>query len=121
MRSIERYLTFLSFLPTQVPFVVHATVGNIIALCGSCFLTGPTAQSKKMFHKTRRVATALYLGSLVLTLVVAFVPFPGGKGIVLFLLMLCQYGAIGWYILSYIPFARDAVISWCRRFLSGDE
>jgi hypothetical protein len=74
-----------------------------------------------MFHKTRRVATAVYLGSLVLTLIVAFVPFPFGKGLVLLLLMLCQYAAIGWYILSYIPFARDAVIGWCRRFVSYEE
>jgi len=91
------------------PFVLTATFGNIISLCGSCFLTGPTNQLHKMFHETRRIATGLYLGSLVLTLIVAYaaegVP---GQGIVLIVLMLVQYVAIAWYCLSYIPFARQA-------------
>lgn len=92
-----------------IPFVMTATFGNIISLCGSCFLTGPTNQAKKMFHETRRIATGLYLGSLALTLVVAFaadgVP---GQGVVLIVLMIVQYVAIAWYCLSYIPFARQA-------------
>merc|ERR1719420_2881012 len=36
-----------------VPFVLNATVGHIIALCGSCFLSGPQSQVKKMCAETR--------------------------------------------------------------------
>ena len=104
-----------------VPYVVNATIGNIIALCGSCFLSGPKQQSRKMFHKTRRLATFTYLGSMVLTLIVALVPFPGNKAPVLLFLMFCQYVSITWYCISYIPFAREAIIGWINRLMSGDE
>lgn len=29
------------------PLVVNVTFGNILALCGTCFLTGPTSQSRR--------------------------------------------------------------------------
>eukprot|EP00978_Attheya_sp_CCMP212_P015482 scaffold39953_cov58-Attheya_sp.AAC.3 len=81
---------------------------GLVSLGGSFFLVGPKKQINKMFHERRRIATILYLGSLFLTLVVAFafhnVP---GQGPLLILLMACQYVAIGWYCLSYIPFARE--------------
>lgn len=106
-------------LGNPMPFVVNATVGNIIALCGSCFISGPHAQSKKMFHETRKVATIAYLSSLCLTLLVAFLPVPGKK-FVLLPCMLVQYVAIAWYCLSYIPFARQAIIGYCQRFVSDE-
>jgi len=100
-----------------VPFVVNATVGNLIALAGSCFLSGPTSQVQKMFRPVRRAATTAYLGSLVLTLVIAFF---GGKlplrGLILLLLMLLQYVAIAWYTLSYIPMGQEAVRNFALRW-----
>ena len=107
------------------PFVINSTIGNIISLCGSCFLTGPTNQAKKMFHASRRIATSLYLGSLALTLLVAFAAEGmTGQGIVLIVLMLIQYVAIAWYCLSYIPFARQAAKRLLNRYynqVSGDD
>lgn len=103
-----------------MPFVLNATVGNIISLCGSLFLCGPVAQLKKMWAETRRAATIAYLGSLFLTLVVTFVPgVPGPKGLYLLLLMLCQYVAIFWYCLSYIPYARETVLGFLQRHING--
>ena len=106
----------------QVPFVVNCTVGNIIALSGSCFLQGPKNQAKKMFHETRRWSAVAYLSSLILTLVFAFAPFPGPgwKWLLLMVLLIIQYAAVAWYCLSYIPFARDAISSWCTRFVSTE-
>lgn len=49
-------------------FVLYFTIGNILSLAGSCFLSGPTSQLQKMWHTSRRLATILYLSSLVLTL-----------------------------------------------------
>ncbi len=104
-----------------VPYVINATVGNMIALCGSCFLSGPRQQSRKMFHPKRKIATMLYLGSMALTILIAVIPFPGTKAPVLLFLMLCQDVAITWYCLSYIPFAREAIIGWWHHYISGDD
>jgi hypothetical protein len=60
-----------------------------------------------MFDPTRLIATCVYLGSILLTLVAALV-FK-----VAALVILCgivQYLAMIWYALSYVPFARQAVI-----------
>uniref|UniRef100_A0A6S8VYV9 Vesicle transport protein n=1 Tax=Chaetoceros debilis TaxID=122233 RepID=A0A6S8VYV9_9STRA len=123
------------------PFVAYTTLGNIISLSGSFFLTGPRAQMRRMFHSSRRVATIMYLGSLFVTLLVCLV-LPvlrhdgtgggdgsgggtgGGKGpssafrgeaLLLLVLLGCQYVAVAWYCLSYIPFARQIA----RRLVSG--
>ena len=61
-------LTDLVVRHDPFPFVLHATVGNCLALAGSFFLMGPKAQWKRMWKDDRKVATILYLGSLVLTL-----------------------------------------------------
>jgi hypothetical protein len=107
------------------PFVINCTIGNIISLCGSCFLAGPFNQANKMFHESRRIATSLYLGSLALTLFVAFAAEGmTGQGIVLIVLMIIQYVAIAWYCLSYIPFARQAAKRLFNRYynqVSNDD
>ena len=93
-----------------LPFVLYSTTGNIISLSGSCFLSGPSSQIKRMFHKTRRIASIAYISSLILTLIIAFTCYNvKGIGVVLLLLLLCQYVSIAWYCLSYIPFAREGV------------
>jgi hypothetical protein len=97
-----------------LPYVLNVTVGNLIALAGSCFLSGPRSQAAKMWHESRRVATTLYLGSLLLTLLVAIINLPG-RAILLVLLLLSQYVSITWYCLSYIPFARDWISSYVSR------
>lgn len=105
------------FLGNPVPLVVHVTVGNIIALCGTCFLSGPQAQFSRMFHKSRKLASAFYLGSLGVTAMLLLFPHFIFRGLLLFLLMIGQYVAITWYCLSYIPFARDVVSNVCRRLV----
>lgn len=103
-----------------LPFVMNTTVGNIIALGGSFFLSGPKYQMERMWHEKRRTATGLYLSSLVATILVAFLPIPL-KGLLLLLLMLCQYVAVTWYCLSYIPFAHDAVRGFIRSRMAGGD
>ena len=100
-----------------IPFVVHTTVGNIIALTGSCFLRGPHRQWHAMMQDTRKVATMAYIGSLVLTLIVAFVPPFFGQALMLLILLVIQYAAIAWYCLSYIPYAREAIQAFVTRML----
>lgn len=99
------------------PLVINATIGNIIALLGSCFLSGPTNQYNRMWSTKRRYATIMYLGSLVLTLIVASIPFRGPKGLLLLFLLLSQYISITWYCLSYIPMAQEIVSGYFKRSL----
>jgi len=122
-------------LGKPIPFVLFSTMGNVISLCGSCFLSGLQKQISKMWHPTRRGATGLYIGSLLVTVVVMLVfEFLGKKkeedgeggyhrhvvpqAILLVLLLLCQYVAVAWYCLSYIPFARRLATKFFSRLVS---
>jgi Got1/Sft2-like family len=106
-------------LGNPLPFVIHTTMGNIIALAGSCFLTGPASQYNRMMHDKRKYATVAYLGSLSSTLLVAFLPVFLGKALLLVLLLLVQYVAITWYCLSYIPYAREAIQAYINRMFQS--
>nr|KAJ3414993.1 hypothetical protein HK105_001625 [Polyrhizophydium stewartii] len=101
--------TFALFTGNIGLFAFFYTLGNIISLIGTGFLTGFLSQLKKMFDQTRMVATIIFLGSIVLTFIFAFV-----VGIPLLTLISCivQYLALMWYSISYIPFARDLVKSF---------
>ncbi|CAE1275751.1 Vesicle transport protein SFT2A,Vesicle transport protein SFT2B [Acanthosepion pharaonis] len=89
-----------------VLFAVFYTLGNILSLSSTCFLMGPMNQLKKMFAKTRVIATVLVFVMFILTLVSAFAIKNSGLAI---LCCILQFLALTWYSLSYIPFARDAV------------
>jgi len=55
-----------------ISFSIFYTLGNVVALCSTCFLMGPINQCKKMFSSTRVVATVLMVICLVLTMLSAF-------------------------------------------------
>ncbi|XP_073318682.1 vesicle transport protein SFT2B-like [Pagrus major] len=88
-------------------FAVLYSVGNICALASTMFLIGPCRQLKTMCAKERAFATAIMLVCLVLTLCAAF--WWKNNGLALLFCVL-QFLAFTWYGLSYIPFARDAVM-----------
>ncbi|XP_030638320.1 SFT2 domain containing 2b [Chanos chanos] len=88
-------------------FAVMYSLGNIASLASTMFLMGPLKQVKRMCDKTRALATAIMITCLVLTLCAAF--WWKNKGLAL-LFCILQFLAFTWYGLSYIPFARDAVI-----------
>eukprot|EP01006_Ploeotia_vitrea_P058287 TRINITY_DN69113_c0_g1_i1.p1 TRINITY_DN69113_c0_g1~~TRINITY_DN69113_c0_g1_i1.p1 ORF type:complete len:184 (-),score=15.76 TRINITY_DN69113_c0_g1_i1:160-711(-) len=95
-----------------VRFAVAFSCGNLCSLFGTLFLAGPIKQVKKMFQETRIVATCAYLFFLAATLTAALV-IPDKEDVlrvvVVVILALCQYLALIWYGLSWIPFARTAV------------
>ncbi|XP_068088013.1 vesicle transport protein SFT2A isoform X2 [Hyperolius riggenbachi] len=114
-------------------FAVFYTLGNVAALASTCFLMGPLKQFKKMFEPTRLIATVIMLSNsvefapivrmvsptsdsqggslyhlcLVCTLCAVF--WWHKKGLAL-LFCILQFLAMTWYSISYIPFARDAII-----------
>ncbi|KAM6083214.1 vesicle transport protein SFT2A isoform 2-T3 [Chlamydotis macqueenii] len=88
--------TALLWLPKGIKlFAVFYTLGNIAALASTCFLMGPLKQLKAMFEPKRLIATVVMLWNK--------------KGLAV-LFCILQFLAMTWYSLSYIPFARDAVI-----------
>lgn len=88
-------------------FAIFYSIGNITSIASTCFLMGPVKQIKKMFNSTRVLATITALTFLVLTLISALVIKKTG---LTFLCCVIQFLAMTWYSLSYIPYARDAVL-----------
>ncbi|XP_066562123.1 vesicle transport protein SFT2B [Amia ocellicauda] len=88
-------------------FAVLYTFGNIASLFSTMFLMGPLKQLKRMCELTRALATAVMLVCFALTLCAAF--WWKNKGLAL-LFCVMQFLAFAWYSISYIPFARDAII-----------
>ncbi|KAM9317111.1 vesicle transport protein SFT2A [Gastrophryne carolinensis] len=88
-------------------FAIFYTLGNVAALCSTCFLMGPVKQLKKMFEPTRLIATIIMLLCLICTLCAVF--WWQKKGLAI-LFCILQFLAMTWYSISYIPFARDAII-----------
>ncbi|XP_011381152.1 vesicle transport protein SFT2A [Pteropus vampyrus] len=108
--------TGLLWLPGGLKlFAVFYTFGNIAALASTCFLMGPMKQLKKMFETTRLLATIIMILCFVLTLCAAL--WWHKKGLAL-LFCILQFLSMTWYSLSYIPYARDAVIKCCSSLLS---
>uniref|UniRef100_A0A7S3LJU5 Vesicle transport protein n=1 Tax=Aplanochytrium stocchinoi TaxID=215587 RepID=A0A7S3LJU5_9STRA len=101
---------FLSF-GQVVSFAILYTVGNFIALFATAFLVGFKRQIKSMCDPNRIIATIIFVGSLILTLIVAF---KSGNVIFVIFFIIIQWLAGAWYIASYIPFARDAMTSCCK-------
>uniref|UniRef100_UPI00398E60E9 vesicle transport protein SFT2A n=1 Tax=Pristiophorus japonicus TaxID=55135 RepID=UPI00398E60E9 len=103
--------SLLLWLPNGIElFAVFYTLGNIAALSSTFFLMGPLKQLKKMVDPNRLIATIVMLLCLILTLCAAFWWHKKGLALVFCIL---QFLATTWYSLSYIPFARDAVIKCC--------
>jgi len=90
-----------------VTFSLLYTLGNAVALASTMFLMGPMSQIKRMFDKSRWIATCVMLTFLVLTLCSAL--WWQKKGLTV-IFCIIQFLAMSWYSISYIPYARDAII-----------
>ena len=118
-------------------FGIFYTFGNIIALCSTGFLIGPKKQCKNMCKPIRRVATAMFLGSLLAVIITASSwpeytaedhaanpehkvghEKPGG-GMVILLEIIVQFCAAIWYTASYIPFGRKMLKNCCASCVGG--
>lgn len=99
--------TILLFVGSLGSFAVLYAIGTIISLIGTGFLLGFGSQLKSMFKPVRVVATIVFLGSIGLIFVSAFVI---KSDIVCIVFVIVEYLAYTWYTLSYIPYARAAVL-----------
>lgn len=100
------------FVGKFTEFAVLMSLGAVISIVGTFFLSGPINQIKKMFEPTRLIATLAYVAMIILTLV---------SGLVLrnpILAIACivgQYAAMGWYSISFIPYARETLRAFLGR------
>ncbi|KAF9820170.1 hypothetical protein IEO21_01603 [Rhodonia placenta] len=90
-------------------FAVLYAFGTVISLVGTGFLLGFMKQFKMMFKPVRVVATIIFLVSIVLVFIMAFVVDSDAYSSVF---VIIEYIAYTWYTLSYIPYARTAVLKF---------
>ena len=109
--------SFMRLLTDVTQFAIFYTFGNIVAVCGSFFLSGPRAQCKKMCDKTRRCTVFVFFVSMVLTLFLAYATWIPDRVLLIIVLVVVQSCALAWYLLSYIPFARQWITSCCASLL----
>ncbi|XP_022932027.1 vesicle transport protein SFT2B isoform X2 [Cucurbita moschata] len=89
-----------------IKFGIAFTLGNMLSLGSTAFLVGPKRQVTMMLDPVRIYATAIYLASMIFALFCAL--YVHNKLLTLLALVL-EFGALIWYSLSYIPFARTMV------------
>jgi len=88
-------------------FAFLYSFGTIVSLIGTGFLIGFFKQLKLMFKPVRVVATIVFLASIGLVFVGAFVL---RNGLLCLIFVIIEFLAYTWYTLSYIPYARAAVL-----------
>jgi len=96
----------LLFLGQLAIFAVLYVIGTIVSLVGTGFLIGFFRQLKLMFKPVRVVASIVFLASIGLVFVGAFVL---KNEVLCIVFVIIEYLAYTWYTLSYIPYARAAV------------
>ena len=87
----------------QFSLAFKYTFGNLLSICSSAFLVGPAKQCRDMATPERRTASAVYVLSLLATLLSVFVL---KWQLVSFLLIIIQFCALTWYMLSYVPYGQ---------------
>jgi hypothetical protein len=106
-----------AFLLRPVKLAATLTLGNALSLGSTLLLVGPSRQCAAMLERQRLGATALYLASILATLVAAF--YVKSRALCL-LCILAQYCALIWYSLSFIPWAQAALLRMLGRADPGD-
>ncbi|KAG4912187.1 hypothetical protein JHK82_052770 [Glycine max] len=89
-----------------IKFAALFTFGNLLAVGSTAFLLGPAQQLGMMVDPVRVFATAIYLGCVVIALICAL--WIHSK-VLTIIAIIIEIGALIWYSLSYIPFARRMV------------
>ncbi|KAI0306775.1 SFT2-domain-containing protein [Multifurca ochricompacta] len=99
--------TVMFFIGGLASFSVLFALGTVVSLIGTGFLIGFLKQTKLMFKPVRVLATIVFLAMIVMIFIAAFVL---SNGTLCIIFVICEYLAFLWYTLSYIPYARTAVL-----------
>merc|ERR1719198_1470541 len=106
-------------------FATVYTLGNILSLASMFFLAGPERQWRRMTDKRRRICALAYVVSIVLTVLLLYMGWMfHGRGLLIILLVIVQWCAMIWYVLSYLPFGHrmaSGALSGCYNWCFGSE
>ncbi len=111
--SSSFFVAMIAVKPAK--FAVPYTIGNVLSLGSSMFFVGPKRFFRTMFNEDRRIATAVYLASLTMTLVSALYLH---TGLLTFVLIIVQFCAYLWLMASYIPYGRTMLAGTARSAMS---
>ena len=100
-----------TFMLRPVKLATTLTLGNVLSIGSMMFLMGPVKQCQSMMDTKRRTATIIYLCSLVLTIVTAFL---FKSRLLCIICIVVQYAALAWYSLSYIPYGQRMALRMIR-------
>jgi len=88
-------------------FAFLYTTGNLVMMAASFFLSGPKAQCRKIKAKDRALTSLVFISTMILTLVAVFAHPFWGRALIILLLVVVQWLALVWYILSYVPYGHS--------------
>ncbi|RLN14807.1 hypothetical protein BBJ28_00026885 [Nothophytophthora sp. Chile5] len=94
-------------------YALFYSLSNLASFASLVFIMGQNRLQKRMLSRKRGMSGRVWMWSLALTLVIAFV-FPTHWFIVL-LLLLAQFVAMIWYGASFIPFGRKFVHKYAAK------
>ncbi|KAK9231571.1 hypothetical protein WN943_021809 [Citrus x changshan-huyou] len=106
--SLENVVVLFIICPAIQPFfrTLSWFFPPVLFNGSTAFLIGPKRQVTMMLDPARIYATAIYIASMIIALFSAL--YVHNKLLTLLALIL-EFGALIWYSLSYIPFARSMV------------
>lgn len=93
-----------------VAYAILYSIGQMISIAGSCFLSTPAGHCKDMMKKHRIIPSTVYILSIILTIVIAVATQITG---LVFLFLIIQVFAYYWYTISFIPFGQKIVKKLC--------
>jgi len=99
--------TVMLIIGSHGSFATLYALGTVVSLIGTGFLIGFKTQMKLMFKPVRIIASIVFLAMIIMIFISAFVIRSSTLCIVFVVL---EYIAFLWYTLSYIPYARTAVL-----------
>ncbi|EGZ26550.1 hypothetical protein PHYSODRAFT_353327 [Phytophthora sojae] len=88
-------------------YALFYSLSNIATFSSLIFIMGQNRLQKRMLSRKRSVSGRAWMGSLGLTVLVAF--FWPSHWFIVILLLLAQFCSMIWYSLSYIPFGRKFI------------
>ena len=93
-------------------FAVWYSLGNIVCIASTFFLTGPKKQCEKIIEPTRFKTSIVLFGSIICSLIFGIFGF---SKILVLLTVAIQFCALIWYVLSYVPMGR----TYCGKCLKN--
>uniref|UniRef100_A0A7S0B7B1 Vesicle transport protein n=1 Tax=Pyrodinium bahamense TaxID=73915 RepID=A0A7S0B7B1_9DINO len=104
-------------------FACLYTLGNLVMMAASFFLSGPKAQCRKIKAKDRALTSFVYFSTMFLTLAAVFAGPFFCRALVILALVVVQWLSLVWYVLSYVPYGHSmgrrvlrSVGGWCCSF-----